>query len=208
MDTTTKIKETRVNDFKEAMLKTDFDDVLVNILLSDEAIHCDEDARNFIKTKIKDRYNLTIEDVKLIVVGSAKLGFSITEKIDKNGNLLERYRAFRADSDIDLAIVSPKLFSLIWDELSLFSYNQPYMPWDSGRLGDYMLCGWLRPDYFPRRSNLRKCADWWSIFTNLSAHHRFGRRRVRGGIYYSFEQLKYYQSKGLRDCINAEKLGL
>lgn len=195
-----------VVEFKEIILTKEFDDVLTDVLLSGDAKHCDEKNRKFIKTIITDKYKISEDDINLIVVGSAKLGFSITEKLDKQGNLLKRYRPFRADSDIDLAIVSPRLYSLLWDELSYYSFNQPAQPWDSGRLGDYMVCGWLRPDYFPKRTNLRKCNDWWSVFTFLSAQHRLGRRRVRGAIYYSFEQLKYYQAKGLKDCIEFEKL--
>jgi len=195
-----------VAEFKEIILKKECDEVLTEVLLSGDAKHCDEKNRDFIRSTITKNYKISEDDLNLIVVGSAKLGFSIIEKFDKQGNLLKRYRPFRADSDIDLAVVSPRLYGLLWDELSYYSFSQPNQPWDSGRLGDYMVCGWLRPDYFPKKTNLRKCNDWWTIFTFLSAQHRLGRRRVRGGIYYSLEQLKYYQAKGLKDCIEFEKL--
>jgi len=102
-------------------------------------------------------------------------------------------------------VISPQLYEIIWNELSRFSFSQPYLPWDSGKLGDYMVCGWLRPDYFPNR-RLRRCDDWWDTFRRLSSQQRFGRRQVRGGLFYNFKQLKTYQSKALIECIEYEKL--
>lgn len=194
-----------VKDFR-ARLKTDkIDDILVNVLLSDDAIHCSEENKDFIKGTLANNYRVDKAEVRLIIVGSAKLGFSISEKKMTDGTVLERYRPFRPTSDIDVAVICPRIYELIWTELSFYSLNQPYQPWDSGKLGDYMVCGWLRPDHFPKNKNLRKCDDWWNIFYFLSRQPRLRRRTIRGGLFYNFEQLKYYHSKALRECIDLEK---
>lgn len=195
-----------VDEFRRRIIEEPFDDILINVLLSENAKHVDAQKQLLMRTKIAETYNVDIEAIKLIVVGSAKLGFSISEKKLKDGTILPRYRKFGAASDIDTAIVSSTLYELIWDELSRFSFNQPWFPWNSEKLGDYMVCGWLRPDYFPKQRRLRRCDDWWDTFRSLSAERTLGRIKVRGGIFHNFEQLKRYQSKALYECIQKEKI--
>lgn len=195
-----------VNEFRERIIRDKFDDVLTDVLLSEYAKHVDSTKQEIIKKRIAETYNVNPEDVGLIIVGSAKLGFSIIEKKLPGGAILPRYRSFSGTSDIDIAIISPQIYELIWDELSKYSYNQSWFPWDSDKLGDYMVCGWLRPDFFPKQQRLRRCDDWWDTFRSFSAERKLGRRRVRGGIFYNFEQLKRYQAKALKDCIQYEKL--
>jgi hypothetical protein len=137
------------------------------------------------------------------IVGSAKLGFSITEK-KRAGCVYPRYRPFGPASDIDTAVVSPEIFRLIWDDLSIYAHGQPLMPWDSGRLGDYLLYGWLRPDHFPK-VRIRRCDDWWDLFRRLSAEPRFDRRPVRGALFYSICDLKRYLRRAVLECIRIEQ---
>jgi hypothetical protein len=142
--------------------------------------------------------------VKAWIVGSAKLGFSLTEKRARDGSLLARYRDFSAASDIDVAVVSPRLFDILWNELGAYAHREACLPWNSGALGDYLVCGWIRPDHFPIRVRLRRCDDWWDLFRALSADSRYGRRKVRGGLFHSVEHMKRYQIRALRECAIAE----
>ncbi len=80
------------------------------------------------------------------------------------------------------------------------------LPWDSGKLGDYMLYGWLRPDYFPNDVRVRECDAWWDEFRRFSGSPRFERHQVRGGLFYSREQLRLYMMRSIQECINAEEL--
>ena len=194
-----------VTEFRKIILQEKFDDVLTKVLLSGDAKHVNQEKQDFIKTRVAEKYKVNPEDMRLVIVGSAKLGFSISEKKVKGSATLPRYRPFNAITDIDIAIVSPHIYEQIWDELSRFSFNQSWFPWDSGKLGDYMVCGWLRPDYFPTETRLRKCDDWWDTFRLFSSEQKLGRRRVRGGLFYNFEHLKRYQAKSLIDCIQSEK---
>lgn len=193
-----------VNEFRKIILENKIDDILNNVLLSEDAKHVCRDKQNYIALRIAETYNVKIEDIKLIVVGSAKLGFSIIEKI-KNKNVCQRYRAFGPDSDIDIAIISNVIFEIIWHELSKFALSQAVLPWNSDKLGDYLVCGWLRPDFFPKESRLTRCDDWYDTFRKFSSDRTLGRRQIRGGLFFSLEQLKAYQRIALLECILTEK---
>lgn len=175
--------------------------------IADDVLLCG-DAKNFSQVEVAtltaaltSKFGIGTESVTIKIVGSGKLGFSLLEKKDKStGLMLPQFREFSANSDIDVAVISPTLFGLIWNELSKHADLTPRMPWDSGRLGDYMVHGWLRPDHFPKNVRIRSCDDWWDVFRSLSASRAFGLRKIRGALYYSEDQLRCYQIRGLREC--------
>jgi hypothetical protein len=195
-----------VKEFREQLLSEKFEDILNNVLLNDDAVHVSLEQKDYIKNKIADKFKVPVESVRLIIVGSAKLGFSISEKKLKGKPKLPRYRAFSPTSDIDIAIVCQPIFEMIWNDLSQYSFASPYFPWQSNKFGDYLVCGWMRPDHFPLRVRLRKCDDWWDVFRFLSSRQFLGRRRIRAGLFYNFERLQNYQSKALKECIDHENL--
>lgn len=187
-------------EFCNQLLSNDIDELVDNVLLSGNVVHFDNDKQRQVSRAICDKYEVSSADLALHIVGSAKLGFSISEKKKKDGTLLPRFRPFSPESDVDVAIVSERVFESIWDELSCHAHRSPWMPWDSGKLGDYMVYGWLRPDHFPKNVRLRKCDDWWDVFRQLSADSRFGRRTIRGALFHSQEHLRRYQLRGLYEC--------
>ncbi len=191
-----------VEEFKSSCVKGDFNAIVDDILLADYAKHVSARNRQVLSTSICSKFGIEESSIQLWIVGSAKLGFSISEKT-KDGITLPRYRPFSPESDIDVAVVSSKLFALIWDELSIYAHGCGWMPWNSGKLGDYFVYGWLRPDYFPH--NIRRCDDWWGLFHAFSKDPRFGRRRVRGALFYSIADLKRYQGRSAQDCILIEQ---
>ena len=65
-----------------------------------------------------------IHPSQIVMVGSAKLGFSISPH--------KRYREFGDTSDIDLAIISKELFDNVSDSLLDYLDNNP--AWDKKRL--------------------------------------------------------------------------
>ncbi|MEO6285480.1 MAG: hypothetical protein ABIN80_09990 [Dyadobacter sp.] len=196
-----------VEEFKEQVRTLDFDEVLNQVLLSEDAAHVEALHTQYIKTRLSEKFHVDIESIRLIVVGSAKLGFSIVEKKRKDLPKLPRYRPFSADSDVDIAVICQPIFKYIWNELSEHSFRAPYYPRQSDRLGDYLVCGWLRPDHFPRNVRLRACDDWWRLFSSLSSQQYLGRRKIRAALFFSIEQLSLYQSKSLRECVNIETAG-
>lgn len=192
-----------VEEFRSICRTEEAEHIVDNILLADDALHVSAENRDCLRNVISTKFSVDENEVKLWVIGSAKLGFSLVEK-RKGGNLLPRYRKFSALSDIDVAVVSSEVFQLVWDELSIYAHGSSFMPWDSGRLGDYMVYGWLRPDHFPK-CRIRRCDDWWDLFRVLSTDPRFGRRCVRGGLFYSVGHLRRYLRRAVAECIKMEQ---
>lgn len=195
-----------VDEFREMLGKGEFDRALNEVILADGAAHVSNEDIEYIKLRIAETYSVDKNCIEIWITGSAKLGFSLVPKT-VNGEHFERYRPFSALSDIDVSIVSPLVFQKIWKDLSKRAHRVSVMPWNSQKLGDYMIYGWLRPDHFPTDVRVRNCDDWWDLFRRFSVDPRFERRKVRGGLFYSRTQLNMYLRRSLRDCAKAEELG-
>lgn len=141
--------------------------------------------------------NLTVDAVTL--VGSAKLGFAMHEK-KKQGYTLKAFRPFRPGSDIDLTICHPELFKKIWYELSVHACLQNYMPWKHENLADYLMYGWLRPDKFPKGVALTHCDKFYETVGALRRDRVRGHPGLSVALFFSAEQLKQYQIRGIRAC--------
>jgi hypothetical protein len=101
------------DEFRTFLLDNGVDAALDQFILQDEAANVSSDERKLIRCALANRYSIQPEEVSVCIVGSAKLGFSLTEK-QLNGVARHRYRLFDAYSDIDVAVISPKIFAQIW----------------------------------------------------------------------------------------------
>jgi hypothetical protein len=193
-------------EFKLRLRTSPIEEIVREVILGEGAVHVSSDNILHIGQRLAESFGSEREGVQVWVVGSAKLGFSTSEKKVKDGPLLRRYRPFRAESDIDIAVVSPHIFNAIWADLATYAYRRAprWLPWDAGKLGSYLVHGWLRPDHFPR--GVRRCDEWWDVIHSLSREARFARHLVRGGIYNSVESLIEYHTRAVRDCRNALEL--
>jgi hypothetical protein len=134
--------------------------------------------------------HFSIHHSEIMVVGSGKLGFSIAPE--------KRYRPFGDSSDIDLAVVSGRLFDDTWQQV--FNY------WNlNGGLGPneqwFKRCvfrGWIRPDLLP--TDLPARAQWWDYFLELTSSGTYGPYRVRGALFKSPHFLEGYQGIMVRQC--------
>ena len=194
-----------VDEFRAKIADGQQNLLLEEVLLADGAKHVSEDNIEHIRQNLSSKFRLEANHIKICITGSAKLGFSLVEK-RINGTILPRYRSFSAGSDIDVAVVSKALYELIWVDLTKRAHRATVLPWNSQKLGDYMVYGWLRPDHFPIDVRVRSCDDWWDLFRRLSTSPRYERRKVRGGLFYSNEQLSLYMNRSLNDCAEAEEL--
>ena len=193
-----------VDEFKKLCRERSADDIVSDVLLTDEALHVSSEDRTYIAARLAEKYGIEAKRVRLWITGSSKLGYSIVEKKKKYDRpALPRYRSFGPDSDIDVAIVCPDIYNMIWEDLCVFAHGKSWMPWNSEALGDYMVYGWLRPDHFPR-GKTRRGDDWWDVFYALSANPRFNRRCVRGGLFHSIGDLHRYLRRAVVECVNIE----
>lgn len=188
-----------LQDFKELLKNVEAEQIVEDIILGGTAQHVSADDLQFIRRAIAEKFSVPVEEVEVYIVGSAKLGFSISEK-NKDGKVQPRYRAFSPDSDVDVAVICPKIFEMIWYELSSYAHFNTYLPWDSGKVGDYLVCGWLRLDRLPNRIRIRRWDDWRDCFRRISTDPRFKSRSVTGGIFYSKDFLKQYQLRSVKEC--------
>lgn len=195
------------DEFRDHLRTKNAADIVDEYIINDvPGPHLKPDALVFLAERARLAFQIKPEqDLTPIVVGSAKLGFSFTEKREKESGYKPRYRSYDpGGSDIDIAIVSPILYGKIWRGIALYGANQRHFPWRSD-LGTYMLHGWIRPDKFPDPLP-QECKDWRELMNNLSQSTFFKYRRLRCAIYHSKYFLKIYQQRGVSEAQNAETL--
>jgi hypothetical protein len=194
------------DEFKALVLQKSPDDIVRDEILSPGAYAIADDLIEYMRRELSASFNIPIDKIQLFIVGSGKFGFSISRKKEKeSGQWLPRYRSFSAESDIDVAVVSQTLYYLIWKELAGYAHgDNEYM--FSSEQGAYMLWGWLRPDFFPKYAGLVLSETWWQKFNSFSADTRFGRRKIRGGLYFGRWFLSEYQKRAVVECRNEEEL--
>jgi hypothetical protein len=130
---------------------------------------------------------------EVLLVGSAKLGFSIVKT--------KRYKPFGEESDIDVAIVSSRLF----DEFAqaTFDYWRRHRYWPRYEHHvTYQFPGWIRPDFLPPDLQLGRA--WWEFFRRLTSEGVFGSYQIKGGLYKSWHYLESYHSVCIEECKRSE----
>jgi hypothetical protein len=144
---------------------------------------------------VADYFNIHPSEV--LIVGSAKLGFSIAQ--DK------RYCPFGDQSDIDIAIVSTYLFDKIWQQV--FNYWEEYenidsfVYWSRGNdFKGYLFRGWIRPDKLPPTRVFSLGRDWFEFFRGLTQTGLYGPYNITAGLYKSWYYLEKYQSIRIKEC--------
>lgn len=122
------------------------------------------------------------------LVGSAKLGFSISPS--------KRWRPFGDESDIDVAVVSDKLFEAYWNEID--SYVARPESWaDRERCRSTVASGWIRPDYLPAVL----ADEWFEFFRSVQMNSQYaGGIKIAAGLYYSMSFLERYQATAIKKC--------
>ena len=144
-----------------------------------------------LRSKIAEHFRLHPNEV--LVVGSAKLGFSIAP-----GKL---YRPFRDESDIDVVIVSSRLFDEIWE--AVFSYSLEGGDWPAYEAFiECLFQGWIRPDKFPRSDIFKAGKDWWDFFQGITNSGVYGEYKIAGALYKSWFFLENYQKICVQGCID------
>jgi hypothetical protein len=138
----------------------------------------------------------------IIVVGSAKLGFSIAPR--------KRFRDIQDESDIDVAIIDEELFDSYWERLFEFNINVKSRSEKDDDLYrkflQYFFKGWLRPDLFP--FNFTGKREWFDFFSGIS-YKKYDKRKVAAAIYkneYFFKKYHEENIKALREELKNEKI--
>jgi len=146
---------------------------------------------NLFRLAICNRFN--IHPQNLTIVGSAKIGFSLSP---------EKYGSpFSDASDIDVVLVSEELFQDLWLRLIEFKKTTVY------RLSKYhrdrfrelqviLFYGSIRLDMIS--NDFAFTREWWEFFNTLSTDKRFGPRQIRAMIFKSWRHVSFYYENGVR----------
>lgn len=133
--------------------------------------------------------NFGIHPNHVIVVGSAKLGYSISPA--------KPLKPFDSNSDLDLAVVDGRLFDKFWEQMH--ALRQTAISWpEFGDFRKYHFNGWMRPDKLPI-ATIRN--DWFDFFTRLQKAGIGGGLPIRAGLYKSWYFLEAYQAVGATACL-------
>lgn len=202
--------EQRIECFKSDLRELTTERVLRKHIIFGECYWLDHELYYELKQDIASKFSIHPSEV--VLVGSGKLGFSISEKAVRDSKTREiigtkpRYREFGEESDLDIAILSPKLFDQIW--LNLYEYNKAKPLWPREKeFKKYMFEGWLRPDKLPPSTPAFEIPqEWFEFFTGLTNSGKYGDYAIRAGLYKDWNFLEGYQSKAITDCLNELEL--
>ena len=151
-----------------------------------------EDLYFDLKYEIANEFELKSPEM-VRMVGSAKLGFSISPK--------KVWQHFSEDkSDIDMVIISRSIFEDFWTELYDFNIDLTYRDkkeqQNYDKFKNYFFKGWLRPDLFP--FSFRKRNEWFDFFKSIS-YKKYGQQKIAGAIYYDFSFFEKYHIKNIHN---------
>jgi len=152
------------------------------------------------RRRIADKFGIGFHEV--FVVGSAKLGFSPYK--DKQ---------FDLDSDIDVVIVSERLFDDFMEQIRRYQGQlrrsrrvvSTRELWTYHEFLEYAALGWIRPDKIPLSFTLSSVKDdWFSFFRSISSgKSEVGNYKVAAGIFKTYGHLESYLLEGLQEVYEA-----
>ena len=184
--------QARLDQYKEDLSVLSPIQIVRKHIIYGESCILSQDKYFDLRSEIAERFQLHPNEV--LVVGSAKLGFSIVP--DK------LYCPFRDESDIDVVIVSSKLFDEIWE--AVFNYKEAVGYWpEYKKFTEYLFRGWIRPDKLPPSTVFQAGKDWWDFFREVTRSGMYGDYKIAGGLYKSWFFLENYQRICVQKCINS-----
>lgn len=181
--------EERTCRFRDLLSRQSVQDVVQSEITTGTCVAIGDEQYTTLRRRVAKHFGVHRNEV--IVVGSAKLGFSIAP--DK------RYRAFGDQSDIDVAVCSSEVFDSLW--LSVFEFWHRGETWPGlSQFRKYLFRGWMRPDLLPPGGSFRNADIWWEFFRELTATGECGNYKIAGALYKSWRYLEAYQEKCVTDC--------
>jgi hypothetical protein len=179
----------RLRNFQSALISENTATIVRKFLTFGDSPILDHDKYYNLKAEVAEHFSIHPSEV--LIVGSAKMGFSIAPN--------KRFRIFHDSSDIDVAIISNNLFDIIWQQV--FDYWNESGIWEGSDIFmSYLFRGWIRPDKLPpyKTFNIRK--DWWEFFRKLTQRQSYGPYKVAAGLYKSWYFFESYQSICVKSC--------
>ncbi len=191
-----------VKQFTEILLREDLDTVVSTHLFQGEVFAFRRTPTAYATLRSHLNKTLGVPDKDVIVVGSAKTGFSVSPDGFPS--------PFSAISDIDVVVVDRNLFDTLW--LTLLTWSYPHrvrggeeLSWIGDRRKN-VFQGWFQPGNLSiqglsRKSTLTPVREfstrWFNAFRELSTYPEFVTRDVHGRLYRSWQHAMLYHVDGL-----------
>lgn len=184
-----------LSEFRSDVLSLGDQEMLDRYYYSGGAAVLMESQTAELRRTIAAHHEVPMRDV--ILVGSAKLGFTVTTKKDR-----PIFSEFGNDSDIDVAIVSERLYERYWR--IAYRYWAETGDWSRvERFRKYMFRGWFRPDLLPAGEDYPEQKAWWDFLLSLQASGTFGPYKIRVGVYHDEFFWESYASSAFDRCRRA-----
>lgn len=159
-----------------------------------------EDEYYEFRKRIANQFKIAFNEV--FITGSAKLGFSYVKR-----------KEFDYDSDIDISIVSSRLYEDILESIRLYQMElrqaRRKVTEREQKMYheflEYVAIGWIRPDKLPLSFEMRTFKqDWFDFFKLISYNQsEVGNYKVSAGVFKSYFHLEEYTISGLRKVKNS-----
>lgn len=181
--------EEHIVKFKSELSISSVSDIVQRRIIFGECLILSKNDYHSLRLKVGNEFNVHPNDV--LVVGSAKLGFSIAPQ--------KQYRTFGETSDIDVVIVNSALFDTFWR--SVYHMWKEKVLWNTETdFKKYLFQGWIRPDKMPVSNKYSITDDWWEFFRQLTSTNEFGPYKINGAIYKDWYFLEGYQNFAVQNC--------
>jgi len=181
--------QTRINIFRSDLSQLPVPIIVRKHITFGDCYILNHDKHFYLKSHVADHFEIHPNEV--LIIGSAKLGFSIAQN--------KRYRHFSDRSDIDVAIVSARLFDEIWQQVFDYWNDVRYWPYEEVFKSN-LFRGWIRPDKLPRSEQFPLQKDWWDFFQEVTRSGVHGSYKVSARLYKSWHYLETYQSICVKQC--------
>jgi predicted nucleotidyltransferase len=167
-----------------------------SLILQGSVFYFQNDPKKYFQFKNMLSRRLDVHTNNIEIIGSAKLGFSLNQ--EKLGE------AFDKESDIDVAVISDRLFERAWSEL-ISIRDKKWLELTPKERANLTQCqsdvywGYVSPDKVPGGTEFSKW--WWSIFEELSSHADYERRKIRGRLFKSWERAQAYYCYSIQNLL-------
>lgn len=143
-----------------------------------------------LKEILNDKLGVAYHNV--LMVGSGKIGYSLSP--------FKKFKAFDEDSDIDIAIISIKMFNELWAKIRLAS-TEEHISYNS--ITSSVFRGFINEKHF---SNIAFARQYWNnqiLDLNRCIQEDVGiRHQINYRIYRSWEDLEDYHINGINTLKN------
>ena len=143
-----------------------------------------------LKEILNDKLGVAYHNV--LMVGSGKIGYSLSP--------FKKFKAFDEDSDIDIAIISIKMFNELWAKIRLAS-REEHISYNS--ITSSVFRGFINEKHF---SNIAFARQYWNnqiLDLNRCIQEDVGiRHQINYRIYRSWEDLEDYHINGINTLKN------